>query len=239
MFSVLLYDTNLKELEEINKVIKDIIATAMDEPCYICKCYSGSEVATILQNLEILDLTCFDITGESGILHTEGIRKRYLNAEILLLADTKMSPVIYMRPSIMASSLILKPFTVADTQVLQEFVDAFIEKRLEKSNDKIFALETQEGIINIPFLKIFYFEAKNKKVSVRLRNEEYTFYDTLDNLEKQLPDNFLRCHRGFIVNTLKITKLLFAQNLIILEKDFNIPVSRSYKGTIKGIMKNS
>ena len=64
--------------------------------------------------------------------------------------------------------------------------------------------------------------------------EEYGFYLTMDRLAEELPEQFLRCHRSFIVNSRKIRKIMLSQNLIGLEDGFDIPLSRSYKAVLKG-----
>lgn len=64
-------------------------------------------------------------------------------------------------------------------------------------------------------------------------NEEFGFYHTIDGLEKELPEQFVRCHRGFIVNSTKIRKVALPQNLLYLTDDFEVPVSRSYKAEVK------
>lgn len=63
--------------------------------------------------------------------------------------------------------------------------------------------------------------------------EEYAFYDTLDELTKRLSDGFIRCHRSFLVNKNKIEKVFLSQNRLVLEEDFEIPLSRSYKPALK------
>ena len=41
-----------------------------------------------------------------------------------------------------------------------------------------------------------------------MTNGEEQCYEKLDNLEQQLPDSFLRCHKSFLVNMDKITGFL-------------------------------
>ena len=71
------------------------------------------------------------------------------------------------------------------------------------------------------------------KEFIRTKKEEYGYYDTLDNLESVLPDNFVRCHRGFIVNLSKVSKYVGAETMLYLNDGAMIPVSRSYKGAIR------
>lgn len=64
-------------------------------------------------------------------------------------------------------------------------------------------------------------------------NKEYSYYDTLDNLENKLGSEFIRCHRSYIVSRYYIKKIQLSQNLIVLNDDSLIPISRSYKSRVK------
>ena len=62
-------------------------------------------------------------------------------------------------------------------------------------------------------------------------------FSTQDNLSEKLPEQFVRCHRGFIVNKHKIKKVALSQNLIFLTDGYDVPLSRSYKSVVKGLYK--
>ena len=98
-------------------------------------------------------------------------------------------------------------------------------------------LTSKEETLSIPYSQIYFFEAREKKVFVCTCREEFGFYHTIDKLEKDLPEQFIRCHRGFIVNTEKIRRISFSQNVIFLADDFNVPLSRSYKPLLRGLGK--
>lgn len=80
---------------------------------------------------------------------------------------------------------------------------------------------------------IYYIEAREKKIFIRTKQEEYGFYDTIENMEKKLPENFLRCHRSYIVNMSKVTAVKLSQSLIEIQNELQVPLSRSYKKTVK------
>ena len=65
---------------------------------------------------------------------------------------------------------------------------------------------------------------------------DYPFYDTLDQLEERLAGRFLRCHRSYLVNRSKISKVYLSQNILVLSGGEEIPLSRSYKPAVKSFM---
>ena len=97
-------------------------------------------------------------------------------------------------------------------------------------------IETREGRTYVPFSKIYYFEAREKRIYVRLKKQELTFYDTIEHLSERLPDGFIRCHRSFIVNRSRIQRVMLSKNLIELEQNMEIPLSRSYKPVFKELI---
>ena len=62
---------------------------------------------------------------------------------------------------------------------------------------------------------------------------EYGFYSTIEQLQEELGEQFIRCHRGFLVNQKKVERVVFAKNLIVLTDGYEIPVSRTYKSILK------
>jgi DNA-binding LytR/AlgR family response regulator len=139
----------------------------------------------------------------------------------------------YLRPGIMASSLLLRPWNEKQAQeVLRELVQCLVKERGGTSGQS-YVIESREGTISIPYDNIYFFEAREKKIFVCTGKEEFGFYNTIDKLQEELPEQFIRCHRAFIVNSEKIRKIMLSRNIIFLSDDFDVPLSRSYKAVLK------
>jgi len=80
---------------------------------------------------------------------------------------------------------------------------------------------------------VFLFEAQGRKVALRTKAQEISFYSNFEQLVSQLPGNFLRCHRGYIINTKKVTNVNFAESVILLSDGSNVPFSRSYRDAVR------
>ena len=83
---------------------------------------------------------------------------------------------------------------------------------------------------------IFFFEAQGRKVALRTRAQEISFYSNFEQLMSQLPDTFMRCHRGYIVNTKKMKSINFAESNILLSDGSNVPFSRSYRDAARAAL---
>ena len=80
---------------------------------------------------------------------------------------------------------------------------------------------------------IFLFEAQGRKVALRTKAQEISFYSNFEQLTNQLPSSFLRCHRGYIVNTKKVRNVNFAESAIMLSDGSSVPFSRTYREAVR------
>ena len=157
--------------------------------------------------------------------------------EIMIMADMSVSPMQYMTPAIRAASLLLRPFSGEQLRaVCGDFFENCRKELFGDRTEKNFLVENSDGKTMLPYSSIFYFEAREKKIFVRTKTAEYGIYDTIDRLQQDLPEEFVRCHRGFVINSALIEKVKLSENLIYMKNDILVPLSRSYKSAIKELL---
>ncbi len=235
------YDSVAGELEQIKKISKDLAAKMSEDLWKTEQFMLLGKLRRYLEDKPLMDMLLYDISQKESLDYLRQIREKYQMAQIMLLADIKTSPMEYMRPGIRANALLLRPWTKRQAEeVLQEFIGEYLKmvRREEQGGSRMFVIESREGRLSIPYEQIYFFEAREKKVFVCTGREEFGFYHTIDKLVEELPEGFVRCHRGFIVNTDKIRKVMISKNIIYLEDGFDVPLSRSYKSVLKGFGKN-
>lgn len=233
MISMMVYDSRNEEREMMQHTIHQAAAHLTEEKLELAYFDRLEQLAAFLNGSPLLDMACYDVSAKGSIDFLERIRRQYKETLLLLIADPSMSPMEYIRPSILASSLLLRPITgdrLMDN--LSEIWEQYQEKNSGEEESNL-VIETREGKTFVPFSKIYYFEAREKKIYLRLKKQELTFYDTLEHLEEYLPESFVRCHRSFIVNRNRIRRVMLSKNLIVLEQGMEIPLSRSYKPAFK------
>lgn len=187
----------------------------------------------------LVDLVCWDVTIPGAVERLIKLRKAYRQAFLMVVADGRISPMEYLKPGILPSALVLKPLQKEKvSQVIGELLEVFAEQFDKKELPETFVIESREGKQYVPLQQIYYVEAREKKIYIRTRQEEFGFYETIENMEKQLPDTFCRCHRSYIVNMQKIKTVKPSLNLIEMQDEITVPLSRSYKKTIKEYHKN-
>ncbi|MBR6770713.1 MAG: LytTR family transcriptional regulator DNA-binding domain-containing protein [Lachnospiraceae bacterium] len=234
MISMLIYNKIEKELHSLYREFRNQAAYLSDEHWKILVTEKIDEVMERMDTLALLDMACMDVTEEGTLPIVEAMRQEFEEMYLLLVADTSLSPMSYMKPSVRATSLLLRPCTQTDIQrVTREFVESYMAYFDKKNGVNSFIIDSRDGRLHIPYHKIHYFEAREKKLYAQTDSEEYGFYHTIDSLEEKLPGYFVRCHRSFIVNIRKIDKVVLSKNLIQLFGGWELPLSRSYKRKFK------
>ncbi|MCM1540548.1 MAG: LytTR family transcriptional regulator DNA-binding domain-containing protein [Blautia sp.] len=231
---MLVYDSSKAELQEVKRQIYDLAACLTDEKWDVA-CFSDlRETEAFCAGNPLLHLACYDVTEAGSLDCLSRIRSGQADMLLMLVADGKMSPMEYVRPDIFASSLIIRPFGSGLLRdKLRDLILKYLERLEQDDSAECFMLDTKEGVTSIPYRRIYYMEARDKRIYLRLCDREYAFYGTMDELERRLPDSFLRCHRSFLINRQYVEKILLTQGEIHLSHGITVPLSRSYKPCFK------
>lgn len=241
MVTMIIYGPRRKETASFEKLTKNLFAYLSEEELQLyCFC-SLDTVKEFLEKGMLLDLACIGVTGQAEIALLQQIRGLYGQAELLLVADSCISPMEYLTPAVRAASLLLYPYKEQQKeQVLRGFLRSCLKDRAgHDCKDKDFlVIENREGRTVIPFDQIYYIEVRERKVFIRIRNKEYSKYDSMEHLLGQLPDRFVRCHRSFAFNMRHLERIRLSENTVYLEDGMMVPLSRSYKSAVKACMQN-
>lgn len=94
-------------------------------------------------------------------------------------------------------------------------------------------LKTNHRVYKILHDDIYYIEGLKEYVSYYTTNEKIIVLQSLKKLETDLPEQFIRIHRSYIINT-KWVKSLYGNQLEINDK--MLPIGRSYTEQVKAVI---
>ena len=125
---------------------------------------------------------------------------------------------------------ILKPF---DKGKFFEVLQKAMAKResinaKEAKDEPSIAVKTGATTKKIYLYKIIYLEVFNRKVIIHKTDGDIEFYGKLMELEDRLSEDFVRCHRAYIVNLRYVLK--YTANSITLENGRLIRLSKQKYG---------
>lgn len=118
---------------------------------------------------------------------------------------------------------------------------------LEKMEDTILRLyydacENTNSFLNINNGKylirqndISYIEKFKSKAIIHTDSSDIEVYGSFNNLQSCLSDNFIRCHKSYIVNSSKVTKIDSKNNLLYID-DTKLTYSRNFLNPERGIL---
>ena len=219
MIAMLIADHPDTERRQLLKEAGWQAAKFTDDDWKWIECGSAGELKKIAEEGEKLDLVCLDLTMQTTeqVLAAAGlIRQSCPTAHMILVASTLDMESV--------------------REVLSESVRSYIARFKSRDDEQYFVVETRGERELIPMDRIRYYETREKKVFLNTGDREYPFYDTLDQLEERLSEKFLRCHRSYLVNKTRISKVYLSKNTLVLDEGEEIPLSRSYKPQVKQFM---
>ncbi|HIQ98946.1 MAG TPA: LytTR family transcriptional regulator DNA-binding domain-containing protein [Candidatus Scybalocola faecavium] len=236
MISNVTYDSSREEMARLLTVFHEEAARMTREQWQINGFSKADEFKRFLHEQPLVDLACMEAATDGDVAMLEDFRKQYGEALLMVIADGTMSPMKYLKPSIMPGSLLLRPADpIQLCQVVRDFIRAYLEKLGREDVRDAFVVESRDGRLRVPYDQISYFESREKKIFLRAGHKEYGFYDTMDHLSQILPEDFIRCHRSFIINRKKIEKVVLSQNTVAMADGLMVPVSRSYRADVRRI----
>ena len=130
--------------------------------------------------------------------------------------------------SINCLDFLSKPICYSD---LERTVNRF--RKLTRRPEDVFTFQNNHVLQRVPIANILYFESTNRKVNIITTTDMLEFYDKLDNVESQVPSQFFRIHKSFLVNYYYIRK--FEYDNVIMSNQKRLPISKSKRKEMRDL----
>lgn len=107
-----------------------------------------------------------------------------------------------------------------------------LEERQAQLDRGYFTIRSKRQTVKVMFDELLYVESLDDYIKLHLEGgAEHMSKERISHLEESLPDNFLRIHRSFIVNSRKITS--YSREHVLAGGE-ELPISRTYKTEVIG-----
>ncbi len=135
-----------------------------------------------------------------------------------------------MRPA----GIVTAPLAQASlTRNLRRILEDYQSTVETPADDRCMVIEGNGSAYRIPYDHILYLEALNKLLTIHTERQSITVRRSLSGLEESLPEQFLRCHRAYVINTQYIDRVNFTDMMVTLRNGDALPVSRGQRGILK------
>jgi DNA-binding LytR/AlgR family response regulator len=208
-----------KKLEKISFLIKDDI--------FIDEYFSGIKLFENFHKYDILILD-IDMPDINGFELAKKIRET--NDKIIIIFLTCLAHYVFEAYKILPFRYVMK--RKIDEQLPEAILKAY--EKLSLKADETFIFRHRGLTYNLELNEIYYFEHKNRQISIKTATKELFYNETINNIEIKLKNyNFERCHSGYVVNLNKINIISLYQ--IEMKNGDIIPLSRKRYKVFKKI----
>lgn len=192
-------------------------------------------VEDVNKDPKIFDVIFLDIEmpEKSGLEIGQVIRK--INQDVLLIYITSYEKYSLSAYDNRPFHYLMKPIDkIKFKEVLIDAIN-YIDgnSSLSDSNSNKLLFTVNKSIISIEYRNILYIAKSRNTCEITCKNKIYTIYDTLNNIEMKLNDNFYRCHQSYIVNLMNVYQ--YGNGNYIMRDGKEIPISRVNRKEAKKI----
>lgn len=224
MIKIGMCDDELNNITTIAKIIESSIIES-DFDAEISTITNNQDVICELISQRKLDVLILDIdfgkNQKNGMEFAKELRK--LNKDFYLV-------FLSAHPRYMHMSFVNKTFDYLVKPIHPNAILDFV-KRLKEEFEQTNKLFIQiNKSLSLRSDDILYIEKQGSKAYVYTSSSTYSVTKTLENLIKILPNNFIRCHRSYIVNKEKILSIDKKDCKICLGKNIFCPTTPQYFG---------
>jgi DNA-binding LytR/AlgR family response regulator len=216
-------EAHLKQVSEVS------IEATFQNPIEAFDYLKSHQIDLIFLDIEMPLLSGIDfvktVNSSTKVIFTTAHRNYAVESYELAVIDYLLKPISFSR-------------LFASIQKYKSSENSNVENVIlstEKEIEKYIYVNENKKYIKIDFDAILYIESLKDYVKIHLVDKRVVTKDSISNFIKKLPNQFLRTHRSYIVNTKKITAFT------ALDVEINrieIPIGASYKENILKLLKS-
>ena len=179
----------------IREQIKDLIEKKQIES--VIDIYSSGEELLMVEKCYDIVFLDIQMDGMNGIDAARALRQR--TEDTVLVFITGIKEYVFDAFDVAAFHYLIKPIEGMKFSSVYERAVLEVKKKKKYSMGQLF-VKTKSRNVTLEQSDILYIESRAKKVEIHTRSEIIDAYARIGELEKQIMQNFYRCHRGYLVN---------------------------------------
>ena len=232
MLNFALCDDNYSAIDRLSKMLNSIIIShklegqmtfTTDDPLKLFDYVKNNLTHVLLLDIDLKD-------NISGLEIAEKIREIDKNIYIIFVTGHfEYSLVAYKYKTF---DFLQKPLTKErfEETILRLYSDIFDNKT------KYLHLDNNKTVIRQNSIR--FIKKDGMKVIFHTDSRDYQTYSSFSKISEMLPDNFVRCHKSYIVNMAKITDIDMSDNVISFTPSDKCYIGPKYKENFMEVLKN-
>ena len=232
MLNFVICDDNPSVLDRLAKMLESIFISNDIDASIGLKSITASDVINYLGNHKV-DVLILDINLKSEITGCDianMVRKK--NKDVYLIFTTGHLEYALMAYKYKTFDYLPKPIV---DEKLEETILRLIDD-IKHTPSKFIRLNNNKTIINQD--EVNYIKKDGMKLVFCTNTRTYETYSSFNKIEGCLPENFVRCHKSYIVNVKKISDINSNKNTILFSHNDSCFIGAKYKNKILEVLKN-
>lgn len=224
MLNFIVCDDNLNILDKISKMLETIFINHSLDASIVLQESSGKPVIDFIK-FNHVDVLLLDINLKgkiSGLHIAEELRKHNKNAYIIFTtAHLEYAMLAYKFKTF---DYLPKPITYErlEETILRLFVDL-----LDSQQKNYIKIRNSQNIVCENDIK--YIKRDGMKLVFHTKSRIFETYSSFTKIESDLPKNFVRCHKSYIVNVNNISNIESSTNTISFDNNDYCLIGPKYK----------
>ena len=234
MLNFIVCDDNINILDKISRMLETIFISHSLDASIVLQESSGKPVIDFIKSNHV-DVLLLDINLKgkiSGLHIAEELRK--INKDAYIIFTTAHLEYAMLAYKFKTFDYLPKPITFErlEETILRLFVD--LADSVQKNYIKI---GNSQNIVCENDIK--YIKRDGMKLVFHTKNKIFETYSSFAKIEADLPKNFVRCHKSFIVNVNNISNIEPSTNTISFDNDEYCLIGPKYKNNFMEVFEKN
>ena len=233
MLNFIVCDDNLNILNKFTKMLESIFLKYNYDAKVAFQSTDADSILTFV-NSNKTDVLILDINLKSNITGLQLAEKvRETNKDCYIIFTTG-----HLEYAIVAYKL--KTFDYLPKPITRERLEDTIVRLFEDMNGqpkKYIKIDNKNTLIDEN--EINFIKRDGMKLVFHTDNKDYETYASLNKIQENLPNNFIRCHKSYVANINKIVNVEPLSNTLFFSNKSTCEIGPKYKNTIMEVIKNN
>lgn len=226
MLNFVICDDNLNMLNKLSKMFESIFISNNIDATIACATSNPQEVLDYV-NSNKTDVVVLDIQLKSDINGLDLAEKiRAINKSCYLIFTTG-----HMEYSLIAYKL--KTFDYLPKPITTERLEETVLRLLDDMNGlpkKYLKIDNKNTLVDEN--QIYYIKRDAMKLVFHTSEKDYETYSSFNKIQSDLPDNFIRCHKSYIININNVVNIEPVTNTIYFNNNSQCYIGPKYKSSL-------
>lgn len=230
MLHFVLCDDNVQVLNRLEKNLETIFIKNDIDAQISFKATKSDEILNYIKD-NAVDVLILDINLKSSVSGCDVasmVRKKNKNVYIIFLTGHLEYALIAYK---------YKTFDYLPKPVTDERLEETILRLIEDTKN-IYNQFIRINNIIIKQNDIDYIKKDGMKLVFCTATHEYETYSSFSKICSCLPDNFVRCHKSYIINVNNVTHFIPSDNLVMFSHSSFCPIGAKYKNKFLEVFEN-